>query len=201
MRGGITAAGTPQDIDSRLERIRTKIRVAVVRGIDLARTIAPVDVFLVPGNHDKASNYSLGEVLFAWYRNDDLVDVVYSPMKRKFYNFGKTTLMLTHGEEYRRGRDNLPMIMADECPPEWWVASHNGCRDILTGHNHIKLRGKYHPTSEINESRGIRTRSLPGLTPEDSWHFEQGYRHRRAATLLCYSAEGATVGEHEVVPT
>lgn len=196
-QGGTTTAGTPQDIDSRLERMFTAVRKAVVRGVDLARTIAPVDVMVVPGNHDQTSMYRMGEVLNAWYRNDDLVDVRYSPMKRKFYSYGKCALMLTHGEEYRRKRDNLAMIFATEAPAEMWVASEGGIREVHTGHNHVMLRGGYHPTSEVDESRGIRTRSLPGLTPEDKWHFEQGYQHKRSATLLAYRRSGSVAGEHQ----
>lgn len=196
-RGGVTAAGTPQDLDSRLERIRTAVRRVVIAGIDQARTIAPVDVVCVPGNHDKASTYWLGEVLNAWYRNDDLVDVRYSAMKRKFYGYGRNAFMLTHGEEYKRGRDSLPLIFATECPADIWVASEGGLREVLTGHNHVKLEGKYHPTSEASETRAIRTRSLPGLTPEDSWHFEQGYKHHRAATLIAYHKSGNVAGLHE----
>lgn len=196
-RGGTTAAGTPQDVDSRLARMFTYARRAVVAGIDRARLIAPVDVVVVPGNHDRESMYKLGEVLYAWYRNDDAVNVIYGPNKRKFYGYGRNAFMLTHGEEYRRKRDNLPMIFATECPAELWVQSEGGCREVHTGHNHVMLRGGYYPTAEVDESRGIRTRSLPALTPPDSWHYEQGYKHQRAATALVYRKSGGVAGEHQ----
>jgi hypothetical protein len=197
-KGGATSAGTPQDIDSRTAKMFTTGRRALVEGIDKARTIAPVDVIVVPGNHDGDTMYKMGETLSAWYRNCADVDVRYGPMKRKFYGYGRNAWMLTHGEEYNRsGRDNLPLIFATECPAEIWVASEGGSREIHTGHNHINKEGRYTPTSESNETRAIRTRSLPGLTATDSWHFEQGYKHRRAATALVYKRESGFAGLYE----
>jgi hypothetical protein len=197
-KGGATSAGTPQDIDSRTAKMFTTGRRALVAGIDKARTIAPVDVIVVPGNHDGDTMYKMGETLSAWYRNCADVDVRFSPMKRKFYGYGRNAFMFTHGEEYNRsGRDNLPLIFATECPAEIWVASEGGSREVHTGHNHINKEGKYLPTSESNETRAIRTRSLPGLTATDSWHFEQGYKHRRAATALVYKREGGFCGLYE----
>lgn len=199
-RGGATSAGTMQDIDSRLPKMFTAGRRALVRAIDKARLIAPTEVMVVPGNHDGQQMYRMGEVLNAWYRNDSAVEVRYGPKKRKFWGWGKNTLMLTHGEEYKRKRDPLPLIMATECPADLWVASEDGCREILTGHNHVNMQGKYHPTSEVDETRAIRTRSLAGLTPEDSWHYLSGYKHRRAATVIAYRKSGGVAGLHEHTP-
>lgn len=194
-RGGATSRGTQQDIDTRLAKMFTAARRAVVAGIDQARTIAPVDVLVVPGNHDAQQMYRLGEVLNAWYRNDADVNVIYGPNKRKYYGYGSNVFMFTHGEEYRRQRDSLPLIFATECPPELWVAATH--KEIHTGHNHINMEGRYHPTSEATETRTIRTRSLPGLTPEDAWHYEEGYKHRRTATGLAFRRSGGIAGLHE----
>ena len=197
--GGTTARGTVQDVDGRIGKIFTTVRRAAVEGIDAARLVAPVDVVVVPGNHDPDEMYKIGEVLNAWYRQDSEVSVQYGADKRQFYNFGANTFLLTHGEEYKRKRDSLPLIMADECPPEWWIESSGprGCREIHTGHNHRAMQGGYYPEAEMTESRGIRTRSLPGLTATDAWHHEQGYRHRRAATALIYRKSGGIAGLHE----
>jgi hypothetical protein len=194
---GVTKRGTPQDTDTRISKIFTTIRKAVVTGIDAARLIAPTDIAVVPGNHDTDEAYKLGEVLNAWYRHDDAVDVQYGPNKRRFYNYGANSFMLTHGEEYRRKRDNLAMIMLTEMPTEMLVASDGGLREVHTGHNHIALQGGYYPTAEVSESRGVRVRSLPGMTATDAWHHEEGYKHHRAASLLVYRRSGGLVGLHE----
>ena len=196
-KGGMTAGGTAQDIDGRIAKIFTAIRRAVVSGIDQARGIADfVDVMVVPGNHDPDESYKLGEVLNAWYRDCDDVNVIYSPNKRQYYGFGRNVFMMTHGEEYKRKRDSLPLIFATECSAELWVAG-DVCREIHTGHNHINMEGGYYPTAEVNETRAIRTRSLPGFTATDGWHHEQGYRHRRSATALIYRKTGGIAGLHE----
>lgn len=199
MVGGATARGTPQDVDTRQEKMFTTVRKLVIHSIDRARTVAPVRVRCVPGNHDTQQVYRLGEVLFAWYRHDPDVLVEYSPRKRTFHGWGKNAWMFVHGEEYNRQRDNLPLIFATECPPDIWVNSTH--REVLTGHNHRALQGRYHPTSELDEHRSIRVRSLPGLTSPDGWHSEKAFLHTRAATLICYRKSGGVVGLHEFNPT
>lgn len=196
-KGGTTAGGTAQDLDGRIAKIFTAIRKAVVSGIDQARGVADVvDVMVVPGNHDPDESYKLGEVLSAWYRNCDNVNIIYSPNKRQYYGYGRNVFMMTHGEEYKRQRDNLPLIFATECPGELWIAG-DVCREIHTGHNHSALQGGYYPTAEVSETRAIRSRSLPGFTATDNWHHEMGYKHRRTATSLIYRESGGIAGLHE----
>lgn len=199
-KGGATKRGTPQDVDTRRAKLFTAVRRLLVSSIDRARTLAPVEVLVVPGNHDEDEMYRMGEVLSAWFRLDSEVAVEYGPDKRKFYGYGSNAWMLTHGEEYKRKRDNLPLIFATECPAEIWTASEGGYREVLTGHNHIKMGGAYYPTSEVDETRAIRTRSLPGLTATDSWHHSEGYRHLRTATAIAYRRSGGVAGLYEFNP-
>ena len=195
-RGGATTAGTPQDVDTRLAKMFTAGRRALVSGIDQARLIAPVDVIVVPGNHDQEQTYRMGEVLHAWYRNDPEVNIIYGARKRKFYRWGENGFMFTHGEEYRRTqRDNLPLIFAtSEDGREAWDAK---VREIHTGHSHVSMGGRYVPTADQTETRAVRTRSLPGLTATDAWHYVQGYQHMRAGTALVYRKSGGLVSLHE----
>lgn len=197
-RGGATAAGTPQDVDGRLHKLFSAGRQAIITAVDAARLIAPVDVLVVPGNHDHRTMFHMGEVLSAWYRNDAEVNVIYGPQKRHFYGWGANAFLFTHGEEYRRKRDSLPLIFLDECPMELLAASRGGVREVHTGHNHARMAGGYYPDSEVSETRGIVTRSLPALTPSDAWHHVQGYRHRRAASAFFWHADGGMAGHHEI---
>lgn len=194
-RGGATAGGTVQDVDSRLAKMFTTARRAVVHGIDIARQVAPVDVIVVPGNHDPQQMYRMAEVLHAWYRNDPEVDVQYGPDKRRWYHYGKNGFLLTHGEEYKRKRDNLAMIFATEAPAH--ILTEADHWEVHTGHHHIAMGGKYLPTSDLTESRSIRVRALPGITPEDAWHHESGYKHQRAATAMVWRKSGGMAGHHE----
>lgn len=196
-RGGATSAGTMQDFDTRLARLFTHVRKLLVDCIDQARLVAPVRVQIVPGNHDRHSMYKMGEVLSAWYRHDREVVIANSPAKRDYFAYGANLFMVTHGEEFKRKRDPLITVFATECPPELWVRGK--VREIHVGHNHINLEKVYvgDPAENIYEARGVRVRSLPGLTPEDSWHSENGYKHGRRATALIWRKEGGLVGLHE----
>lgn len=194
-RGGATTAGTPQDVDSRLAKMFTTARRALIAAVDQARTVAPVDLVFVPGNHDAQQTYRMAEVAAAWYRNDPDVTVIYGPKKRSYYGYGKNALMLTHGEEYKRQRENLPLIFATECPPELWVGATH--REIHTGHFHKKMEGRYTPTSEVDETRGIRTRALPSISATDAWHYTEGYKHTRAATAMVFRRSGGIAGLYE----
>jgi hypothetical protein len=195
---GTTTAGTPQDFDSRLPKLFTAARRAAVEAIDEARLIAPVDVMIVPGNHDEVTMYRLGEVLAAWYRNDDLVTVHNSPRLRKYYQYGKNLLAFTHGLETGRKREPLPLIMATEAPDMWAATTH---REWHVGHRHATGELQYMaPATTLQEARTVRVRTLPGLTPSDAWHTTQGYSHQRAATGLVFQRSGGLVALHEVYP-
>jgi hypothetical protein len=199
---GVTKAGTPQDVDSRLWKIFTATRRAAVYMIDALRSTGrPVDVVMVPGNHDADVNYHLGETVAAWYRNDDHVTVENEPKKRKYYGWGRCAIMLYHGELYLKQKgQSPPLIFATECPADIWVASEGGSREILSGHFHKRQLGRYTPTSDVDEERAIISRSLPGLTATDQWHYASGYLHKRAGTLLVYKKDGGVYASHEVHP-
>lgn len=192
-----TTAGTAQDMDTRLPKIFTAARRAVVQCIDAAREIAHVDVLVVAGNHDQQTSYRLGEVLNAWYRLDDRVDVLYSPAKRQGYQYGKNGFLFTHGEEFKRKREPLALIFADEFPDLWAQSEY---REVHCGHFHSTQSMRYNPDPELTETRGVRLRVLPALTPADAWHVESGFRHHRAVTALAFHREGGLAGLHEFTP-
>ena len=190
-KGGATTHGTQQDVDTRFKKMFATARSAVIEALDYLRTIAPVDVVIVPGNHDEERVFMLGDVLTAWYRNDDRVSIDNRPLLRKYYQYGKNLIGYTHGLESRRTRDNLPLIMSTEAPPEMWASTE--FREWHTGHNHTRFEIKWLPQWE---ERGIRVRSLPAIVPEDSWHYKQGYQHQRSAECLVWNREKGFAGIH-----
>ncbi len=192
-----TTAGTAQDLDTRLPKIYTAARRAIVTVADLAKQVAYLDIIVIPGNHDHLTSYHLAEVLYAWYRLDDRVNVIYSPAKRQGYQYGKNGFLFTHGEEFKRKREPLALIFADEFP-ELWAASEY--REVHCGHFHGTKAQRYDPQEELSETRGVRMRVLSALTPADAWHTEQGYRHHRAVTTMAFHREGGLAGMHEFTP-
>ena len=158
-KAATTVAGTPQEMDGRLSKVFSRARRVVVDSIDQMRaTGRPVDVQMVPGNHDAHMVYALGEVLVAWYRSDAGVNIMNRPNPRSFYGYGRNTFMLYHGELNKK--KGLPhLVMATECPAQMWVDSEGGCREILTGHFHKRETTTF--VSDIDEERAITLRSLP----------------------------------------
>lgn len=170
-----TTAGTPQDWDVRWQKAFTEVRKLMIGCIDNLRTVAPVDVVIVPGNHDRAQCYYLGEALECWYHNCNEVIVDNSPRLRKYYKFGTNLLGFTHGSE--ENQSDLPMIMATEEPMMFAESSH---KEWHTGHLHKYL---------AEEKFGVTRRILPSIAGTDAWHKSKGYvGNIKSAQAYLYSA-------------
>lgn len=166
-KGGTTTSGTPQDVDTRYLKMFRMAHQLMVAMIDRLRQIAPVKVLVVPGNHDRERAAYLGEVIYAWYRNDPEVEVDNGASLRKYELVGDTLLGFTHGDQERA--ENLPMIMASEKPMEWAASKF---RVFHTGHFHKKRKMLTVTTDTYN---GVEVLTLPSLVPPDAWHAMKGY--------------------------
>lgn len=165
--GQMTTAGTPQDADTRHARIFRRATQLMIRAIDRLELVAPVDVIIVPGNHDFSSSFKLGEVLSAWYRNAERVTVDNGPAARKYYRYGTCLLGFTHGSDEKHS--DLPMILAQERPNDW---SATTCRELHIGHLHKRKASSYNIADTHN---GVIVRILPSLSGTDAWHARKGY--------------------------
>lgn len=173
-KGGSTTRGTIQETDGRWQKtFRIATRVSIT-AIDAARQIAPVDVHCKAGNHDTASMFMLGDVVQAWYRNDDAVTVVNDPAPRTYVEYGVNGIGICHGHNERP--EKLPLLMATEAAEMW---ARTRFRDWLTGHRHRK-------GVVMNEESGVQIYTMPSLCAGDSWHVESGYRHRRSSEARIY---------------
>ena len=186
-----TAKGTPQDHDGRLPKVFQMGQMAMIRGIDMCRQVAPVELFWVPGNHDPETSYYLLCVLAAYYRDTKGVTVDTSPMPRKVRTFGKCFVLFTHGDE--EPHRDLPTIAATSSPQEWAATYF---REAHVGHMHKKKEIR---TVDVDEFQGFRFRILPSMSGCDRWHFKRGYiGSRRAAEAYLWSAEDGYAGHFSV---
>lgn len=183
-----TAGGTPQDEDGRWQRTFVEGRKLLVETIDMLRLIAPVEVLIVPGNHDTERSFYLGETLACWYHNAEDVTIQNQPTTRKYVPWGKVLLGFTHGNE--EAEKNLLGIFATE-RPELWGASL--FREAHLGHWHHRRERVYQPISEEN---GFRVRYLSSLSAADAWHTSKGYSALRAAQMFLWSKDRGCVAEH-----
>lgn len=188
----MTVAGTPQDEDCRYQKTYVYGRRMVVMAVDLLMVIAPVDVVIVPGNHDEERAFYLGDSLSSWYRDTEAVVVDNSPTPRKYWKFGKCLVGLTHGDKEVKG--TLPLIMATEEPKLWAETEY---REWHTGHLHHKNTKSY---DYATESNGIRERILPSLAATDSWHKKKGYGGLREAESFIWNRDKGNVASFRYHP-
>lgn len=171
-----TTKGTIQDEDLRWQKTFKLGINLVVDGIELLKqTGVPVDVVVIPGNHDFERSFYMGEFLTAWYRNDDLVKIDNGASPRKYYVFGNVLLGFTHGSEEKEA--SLPLIMAnDTASKKHW--SNTKFHEWHVGHIHRKRNVKYSvldKNRELNEDLGVTIRYLSSLTGTEEWHHKKGF--------------------------
>ena len=140
----------------------------------LKQTGVPVDVIVIPGNHDFERSFYMGKYLEAWFNNDPQVSINCGASPRKYYHFGNLLLGLTHGSEEKES--SLPMLMATdiESKPMW---SETKFHEWHLAHIHRKRNVKYeiNKSRELNEDLGVTIRYLSSLTGTEEWHHKKGF--------------------------
>ena len=162
-----TEFGTRQDTDLRWQKAYQTGRELIVECIDYLRTFAPVDVLIVPGNHDGTRMYYIGDSIACWYHGVSGVNVINNASPRKYYTFGSVLLGFTHGTEEKIA--SLPIIMSQETKQDW---ANTKYKEWHLGHTHRKREIKYLAS---DEELGVIVRYLRSLTGTDSWHHRKGY--------------------------
>lgn len=183
-KAGATTAGTLQDEDGRWQRSFAKGFLLASEGISAAvRDLGvPVDVVVVPGNHDLERIFYLGHSLECEFRNHPGVTIDNRPVLRKYYEHdGKIVIGLTHGKDEHP--DQLPLLMAtrfalgEYVTKEWYLA-----------HIHQRKGRSFETHSETGP---VLLRWFPSLSPADSWHAAKGYEmSARSAEAIFYGPDG-----------
>lgn len=162
-----TTSGTPQEEDTRWQNTFKKGKELLIKVINRLTEVAPVEVIVIPGNHDYERSYYLGDTLESWFHNDENVTINNSPSPRKYFLYGKNLLGFTHGNNEKIS--SLPVIMAQEVPHLWAKSIY---REVHLGHLHHKKEIKYHSTEEY---QGVILRYMSSMSGTDSWHHRKGY--------------------------
>jgi hypothetical protein len=173
----------PLDVDSRLAKVFEVGFYSVIKAVERARQIAPVEIKWIPGNHDPETSFYLCKVIEAYYRNADDVTVDTEPTWRKFYKWHNTLLGMCHGDEEPHQR--LPTIMADSCPIEWGQCKH---KEWLVGHIHKKKQMNF---VGIDSFGSTIIRFMPSLCRIDQWHYKKGFvGGNKSMEILAYDENG-----------
>jgi hypothetical protein len=159
-----TTKGTPQDTDGTPAEILVSGCHLMGEWVDLLQTLAPIELILMSGNHDRMMGLSILLYLEALYKNNPNVTVHRDRTPRVYHTYGKNLLGFSHGESLFRTQD-LAGHMSRECPQAWADCPH---RTIYTGHKHNEF-------TETDQSTGVVRRQLPSLAGSDRWHSRHGF--------------------------
>lgn len=155
-----TTGGTYVDSDVRWQkRYLIGCRI-LVQSVIMLLELAPVDIEVIPGNHDGQTSFYLGEYLKAWFRNCSEITIDNSPLLRKYYRFGNNLIGLAHEH---RPLDDIPMLMVQEAKDDFAVTQFH---EFHTGHKHRE---------ESIDVKGVVIRKIKSLSGVDSWHYRHGY--------------------------
>lgn len=177
---GTTTKGTPLDTDSRYHKTFVVGRRLMTWAIDTLRKVAPVEVVIVPGNHDTLAAFHLGDSLSCLYHNTPDVTIRNEPILHKYVDYGRNLILFTHSDKGKK--DRLPLLMATEKPKLFGEALF---REAHVGHTH---------ETQLKEYMGVRVRVSPALCAADAWHSEQHFvGNLRSAEALVWSREDGIV--------
>lgn len=184
---GTTYKGTQLDTDSRFHKAFSVARQMLTRAIDRLRSIAPIIVPMVSGNHDNLSVWHMGDSLACYYHNVPEVTIMNDPILRKYVQFGQVALMFTHGD--RGKKTDWPLLFATEQPKMFGSSSW---REIHVGHTH---------RTGLEERHGVRVRISPALCPPDAWHSDNQFvgNLRGAEAYVWHKTEGLVNVAHFTV--
>ena len=164
---GTTTAGTHVDADSRWRKMFAVARSMLIASINQIAHVAPIEVIVIPGNHDQQSSFALGEVLSAYYRSDKHIMIDNSPPERKYRRYGTNLIGWTHGDDIKQ--EDLPLVMANEAREDYASCA---IRTWHLGHFH-KARERKHTAGDTHG--GVSVQVIPSLSGTDSWHYKKGF--------------------------
>lgn len=169
-----TTKGTPQDCDVHLFDAYERICDMTVKATDILKDIAPVDVIYIPSNHDLTSGFKLAKYIQAWFRNDQDVNVDYSPFPRKYVVFGKTLFVFAHDGNVK----DLPRIISDEARQYW---SQIETTEVFLQHLHSE--------QVLLEANNIRIQRLPTISAKGAWTVSKGFGSKRQCKSFIFDKE------------
>ena len=156
----------------------------------LKQTGVPIEVVVIPGNHDFERSYYMGSYLEAWFNGDGQVTIDNHASPRKYKRHGEVLLGFTHGGEEKEA--SLPMLMASEKESKaMW--SDTKYHEWHLGHIHRKRSTKYvvlDKGNELAEDLGVTVRYLSSLTGTEEWHHKKGFvGNTKAADAFIWNDE------------
>lgn len=177
---GVTRAGGNRlDVDSRYPKmVRVAFRTTRAFVHYAAQSHDKVRLTVVPGNHDEHFAVNLAEAFAMHFEGDPRIEVDSTASPDKFFQWGKTLSMYTHGNRMKPNRMQAKLSRH----PAW---SETKLHLVKQGHLHHSSRedigNAYRETFEV-------------LPPADAWHAGEGYAAGRSMTRITYDIEHGEIG-------
>ena len=181
-----TTRGTPQDVDGNPTELAHTYVDLCRRYISFVAQVCPVQVFVVPGNHDYYTSALLRAALIGWFHKAENVEIVENLSTRQTFLYGKNLITFVHGDD--GNVKDYASIIAGESPKMWGKSEQ---RFIFTGHLHTER--------ELPQFGNITVYRMPSLAGTDDWHHRKGYKSRKALIGYVLDKEDGVVAT-EIVP-
>lgn len=159
--------------------------------VRLCLEFAPVDILIVPGNHDFQRSIFMGRVLKECFNHVPHVTVDHSPGTMKRFRWGRTLLGFAHGNPRNEPYHKLGVEMMTRWPEDIPGTVH---REWHVGDQH-RMRSQA-MTIEGFEEQSLRVRVIPSLCSPDFWHASNLYHNIRAAECFLWDWDACYVGHH-----
>jgi hypothetical protein len=186
-----TTAGTPQPESDSWQEIYIRAEQLVLAMIDKMKQEARVKVIVVPGNHARQTEFSMGRLISAYFHNDKNVTVDASASPYKFHHYGVNLIGYEHGHSIRQ-QVRLAALMANECRDVWGQTLY---REWHLGDQHRKGSSK----PSMFEEQGVSVEFLPGLTPPNEWHRIKSYNwQKRAGMAFVWDKERGPIARLQI---
>ena len=159
-----TTAGTPQMTNEFWFNI-----FKFGKELETLSAVAPVFVYMVNGNHDNDSVFTLGEVLSAYFLEDDNVTITNDMLRHPGHVFGENLIMYHHGNKIKMANFHKFALLH--------FAEYAACKHkaVHLGHFHVNRKTEIYDLKRKNEDAGIEIEICPSLSPVDKWHRDNLY--------------------------
>lgn len=183
-----TTNGTPQDVDTRFNKMIISTRDMLINTINQLSKLTKVDVIVVPGNHDQNIMFTVGLILEAYFKNNNNVKILNSSYSRHYYKYYNSSIMFTHGNNEKHS--DLGQIFANEQRELWGQTAFHYCQ-----------LGHYHKSKKIqniihDEYQGFQVQIIPSLSMNDFWHSSKGYDSKHAAKSFLFDQKDGIIAEY-----
>ncbi|NAZ37132.1 hypothetical protein [Rubellimicrobium sp. CFH 75288] len=178
-------SGHQLDADTRFFKVLRSAVATMKAAIETLRERYPRVIYRGQrGNHDMNVHHAVTLALAEHYRDCPDVEIAASPADVHVREWGRTLLVLHHGDRIRP--DRLAHFVAAEYPAQWGRTRH---RLALSGHVHHQ---------RVHEVGGLVCESVGTIVPRDAWARSHGYTARRGLVAIALHREDGEIGRCRV---